>query len=107
MAISVQDLQEFLHQAIRPTGSARLTPEDALDFLEPILELPVQPLTADLFLDAVAISRRFQLSYWDGAILAAARAFGCDSVYSEDLSDQQNYDGLRVTNPFREGTEVL
>ena len=107
LAISVQVLQEFYHQAIRPTGSARLTPEDALDFLEPILEIPVQPLTADLFLDAVAISRRFQLSYWDGAILAAARALGCDTVYSEDLSDQQNYDGLRVTNPFREGAEVL
>ena len=97
----------FYHQAIRPTGSAQLTPKDALDFLEPILELPVQPLTADLFLDAVAISRRFQLSYWDGAILAAARALGCDTISSEDLSAQQNYDGLRVTNPFREGAEAL
>lgn len=106
LTISVQDLQEFHHLAIRPTGSARLTPEDALDFLEPILELPVQPLTADLFLDAVAISRCFQLSYWDGTISAAVRALGCDTVYSEDLSAQQNYDGLRVTNPFREGAEV-
>lgn len=43
LAISVQVFQEFHHQAIRPTGSAQLTPEDALDFLEPILELPVQP----------------------------------------------------------------
>ena len=64
LAISVQVLQKFYHQAIRPTGSAQLTPEDTLDLLEPILELPVQLLTADLFLDAVAISRRFQLSYW-------------------------------------------
>ena len=78
-----------------------------MDFLEPILELPVQPLTTDLFLDAVAISRRFQLSYWDGAILAAARALGCDAVYPEDLSAQQNYDGLRVINPFREDAKAL
>ena len=51
--------------------------------------------------DAVAMSRRYKLSYWDGAILAAARAAGCDVVYSEDLSEVQNYDGLRVIDPFR------
>ena len=107
LAISVQVLLEFYHQAIPPTGPAQLTPGDALDFLEPILELPVQPLTADLFLDAVAISRRFQMSYWDVAILAAARALGCDAVYSEVLSAQQNYDDLRVINPFREGAKAL
>ena len=101
LAVSVQVLQEFYHQAIRPAGPAQLTPEDALDFLEPILELPVQPMTADLFLDATAISRRFQLSYWDSAILAAARILGCDAVYSEDLSTQQVYNGLRVINPFQ------
>ena len=58
-------------------------------------------MTADLFLDAAATSRRFQLSYWDGAILAAARILGCDTVYSEDLSSQQVYNGLRVINPFQ------
>ena len=25
---------------------------------------------------------------------------GCDAVYSEDLSDTQDYGGLRVINPF-------
>ena len=25
---------------------------------------------------------------------------GCDAVYSEDLSSEQDYDGLRVINPF-------
>ena len=52
----------------------------------------------------MAISRRFLLSYWDGAILAAAAAAGCDAVYSEDLSAEQDYDGLRVINPFAETT---
>lgn len=57
-------------------------------------------MTIDVFLEAVAISRRFRLSYWDGAILAAARTLGCDVIYSEDLSSEQDYDGLRVINPF-------
>ena len=106
LAVSVQVLQEFYYQATRPTGPAQLTPEDALDFLGAILELPVQAVTVDVFRDAVAVSRLFRLSYWDGAILAAARALGCEAVYSEDLSAQQDYDGLRVINPFREDVEV-
>ena len=55
-----------------------------------------------MFRAAVAISQRFGLSYWDGAILAAARAAGCEAVYSEDLSSEQDYDGLRVINPFQQ-----
>jgi DNA-binding transcriptional MerR regulator len=42
------------------------------------------------------------LSYWDAAIIEAARALGCTHVLSEDLSDGQDYGGVRVTNPFRE-----
>ena len=38
-------------------------------------------------------------------ILAAAKILGCDAVYSEDMSDQQDYDGVRVINPFVERTE--
>ena len=52
----------------------------------------------------MSISRRFGLSYWDGAILAAARAMGCEIVYSEDLSPTQDYDGLRVANPFADAS---
>jgi predicted nucleic acid-binding protein len=37
------------------------------------------------------------------AILEAARASGCEVVLSEDLSDGEDYDGVRVENPFRGG----
>ena len=102
LAVSVQVLQEFYHQATRPTRPGRLSGEDALRFLEPIMMMPVQAVSLAVFRDGVSISRRFGLSYWDGAILAAARALGCDAVYSEDLSSEQHYDGLRVINPFPE-----
>lgn len=101
LAVSVQVFQEFYHQAIRPMRSGRLSEGDAISFLGTLLKFPVQDVTLALFRDAVAMSRRYQLSYWDGAILAAARAAGCDVVYSEDLSEEQNYDGLRVIDPFR------
>ena len=101
LAVSVQVFQEFYHQATRPTRSGRLSDGDAISFLGTLLKFPVQDVTLALFRDAVAMSRRYQLSYWDGAILAAARAAGCDVVYSEDLSTEQDYDGLRVIDPFR------
>ena len=106
LAISVQVFQEFYHQATRPTRPGRLTHADALAFLGTLLRFPVQDVTLDVFRTGVAISQRFGLSYWDGAILAAARALGCDAVYSEDLSEEQDYDGLRIINPFLEGSET-
>ena len=105
LAVSVQVLQEFYYQATRAGRPDRLLHEDAMRFIEPVLTMHVQPVTLDVFRAGAAISQRFGLSYWDGAILAAARAAGCDAVYSEDLSAEQNYDGLRVVNPFREGPE--
>ena len=102
LAVSVQVLQEFYHQATRPTRPGRLSHDDALEFIEPFLSMRVQAVTLDVFQAGVSISRRFRLSYWDGAILAAARAAGCDAVYSEDMSSDQDYDGLRVVDPFAE-----
>ena len=100
LSVSVQVLQEFYHQATRPTRPGWLSPADALAFLGTLLRFPVQDITLEVFRAGVSISQRFGLSYWDGAILAAARALGCDAVYSEDLSEEQDYDGLRVINPF-------
>lgn len=100
LALSVQVLQEFYYQSTRPSRQARITHEQALSFLGSLASFPVQEISLDIFRSAVAIRQRFGLSYWDGAILAAARALGCDAVYSEDMSPEQDYDGLRVINPF-------
>ena len=100
LAISVQVLQEFYHQATRPNRPDPITPVQALGFLESINAFPVQAITPQVFRAGVEVSQRFGLSYWDGAILAAARAMGCDAVFSEDMSSSQDYDGLKVINPF-------
>ncbi len=100
LCLSVQVLQEFYYQATRPTRHGRLTHQDALEFLDKLDAFPVQILDRDLFASALDFCQRYQISYWDAAILAAARAMGCDAVYSEDLSDQQDYGDLRVINPF-------
>ena len=60
----------------------------------------MQAITLDVVQSALTFCQRFGLSYWDSVILAAARMSDCDIVYSEDLNSEQDYDGLRVANPF-------
>lgn len=60
------------------------------------------PEERDKATTAREILRRRRISYWDAAILEAARSAGCEVVLSEDLSDGEDYGGIRVENPFRE-----
>ena len=101
LALSVQVLQEFYYQATRLQGPAGLTHDGALEFLRRFRTLPVQEITAELFDRATEMKEKFGLSYWDAAILSAAKMLGCDAVYSEDMSHQMDYDGVVVINPFR------
>ena len=93
-------MQEFYSQATRRSRPNRLSHEEATRFLEGLSRLPVQPVTTEVFQKATELCNRFGISYWDAAILAAADILGCEAVYSEDMSDQQDYGGLRVINPF-------
>lgn len=76
LALSVQVFQEFYYRATRPKFGQSLGPDHTINFLETLTRFPVQNMTVDIFEAAVAISRRFHLSYWNSAILAAARALG-------------------------------
>ncbi|HXV64692.1 MAG TPA: hypothetical protein VEK15_28600 [Vicinamibacteria bacterium] len=49
---------------------------------------------------------KFHISYWDAAVIEAARALGCAEILSEDLSDGQDYDGVVVRNPFSDLTDA-
>ena len=100
LMLSIQVLQEFYAQATRLSAPGALTHEQAASAVESLTRFPIQDMTLDVVRSALALRGRFGLSYWDSAILAAARVTGCEIVYSEDLSHEQDYDGLRVVNPF-------
>ncbi len=101
IALSVQVLQEFYVQATRVSRSDRLTHEQALALVESFRRFTVQELTTEVVLAAMATRERFRISYWDAAVIEAARSLGCEVVLSEDLSDGQDYGGVRVEDPFR------
>lgn len=101
LALSVQVLQEFYVQATREGRPDPLTHEQATRLVESFLRFPMAAITREVLLAAIATRQRFRISCWDAAILEAARSPGCDTVLSEDLSDGQDYAGVRVENPFR------
>jgi len=99
--LSVQVLQEFYVQATRSARHDRLLHEEAVLLIESWKRFPAQAITLQLLDSALRAKDRWQLSYWDAAIIEAARCSGCDTVLSEDLNDGQSYDGVRVLNPFK------
>lgn len=101
LALSVQVLQEFYVQATRKSRPDPLTHDEALAFIRGWRRFPTQDITLPLLDDALAIKARYQLSYWDAAIIAAARAGNCTEVLSEDMNDGQDYAGVKVVNPFK------
>jgi predicted nucleic acid-binding protein len=96
---SAQVMQEFYYAAVRKER-LNITHDEALVILEALGPFPVLSVDRELVLEAVALTVRFQVSYWDAAIIAASRRLGCDTLFSEDLSHGQDYDGVRVVNPF-------
>jgi predicted nucleic acid-binding protein len=101
LALSVQVLQEFYVQATRASRPDPITHRQAVQLIESFRRYPVQDVTSAILIAALDTHQRFQLSYWDSAIIEASRAMGCAEVLSEDLGDGQDYAGVRVINPFR------
>jgi predicted nucleic acid-binding protein len=101
VALSVQVLQEFYVQATRSGKRDRISHDQAVGLVESWLRFPVQETTLELMQAALRTRQRYRLSYWDAAIVEAARLSGCHEVLSEDLSHGADYGGIVVVNPFR------
>lgn len=101
LVVSTQVLGEFYLQTTRVTRPDSLSHQDAVDLVRSFGRFTVQSVTWDVVVAAMGTRDRFGISYWDAAVLEAARTAGCSEVLSEDLSDAQDYHGVRVRNPFR------
>jgi predicted nucleic acid-binding protein len=97
--LSIQVLQEFYVNATRPPQPA-MRHEDAEAAIRQLLLHPTVDTHAALLLDALRLKARYQLSCWDAAIVAAAMQIGAATLYSEDLQDGQEFEGVKIVNPF-------
>jgi predicted nucleic acid-binding protein len=49
---------------------------------------------------SLEIGDRHRIAFWDAMIVRAASALGAEVIWSEDLGDGQEYEGVTVRNPF-------
>jgi len=106
IALSVQVLQEFYVQATHARRRDALSHDLAVRLIEKWQRFRIQDNTITVLQSALRLKDRFQTSYWDAAILAAAKAARCQQLLSEDLNHGQDYDGVVVVNPFLSKSEA-
>jgi predicted nucleic acid-binding protein len=99
--VSYQVVQEFFNVALR-RFSHPMSVAEAEQYLvtvfRPLLAIHSTP---GLFAEALHISGKHRLGWYDSLIVAGAIAGECDVLYSEGLQHGQRIEGLRVENPFR------
>ena len=100
VCLSTQVLGEFYRAVTSPRRAVPLTHQEAVAWVQLWKRHDVRPITVAHVDLALEIATRFQASYSDALILAAARLAGCATVFSEDLHAGQDYGGVRVENPL-------
>ncbi len=71
-------------------------------WMDALSKFPVVPVDESLVRTANVLARRFQVHYYDAAIIAAAERLGAPVLYTEDLNHGQHYGSVQVQNPFRD-----
>jgi predicted nucleic acid-binding protein len=98
--VSFQVIQETLNvvlQKLRRPASV----EDARRFFEAVLSPLWKAMPSmELYRRALELRSRYQFSFYDSLIIAAALEMHCTQLLSEDLQHGQRIDGLKIVNPF-------
>lgn len=98
--ISYQVVQEFFNLALR-RFSQPMSPSDAEQYLttvfKPMIAVHSSPA---LYFEGLRITGRYNFSWYDSLIVAAALEGECETLYSEDLQHGRKIEGLRIEDPF-------
>ena len=96
--VSLQVLQEYF---VTVTRKLHVDARIARRKVELLAEFDVAaPEVADI-LAAIDLHRLHGFSFWDALVVRAAKQAGCSVLFSEDLQQQREIDGVRIVNPFR------
>jgi predicted nucleic acid-binding protein len=98
--ISYQVAQEFVAVARKPFRTPMTFEQIEKYWLTTLRPLLLVQFSPGLFLRALDLARRDQLSWYDSLIVAAAIQGDCEILYSEDLQHGRRFGDLVVQNPF-------
>jgi predicted nucleic acid-binding protein len=97
--VSTQVLQEFFVIVTRKIPKP-LKANVAREIINDLLKWEVVINDSESILSAIDIHLKYKYSFWDSMIIDAALKGGATKLYSEDLSDRQQINGLIIRNPF-------
>lgn len=70
-----------------------------------VVTCELAPLDEITTREALRVSERYRLDYYDAQIWAAARVSGCEVILTEDTHGSE-IEGVRYRNPFEAGFDV-
>ena len=97
--ISSQVLQEFYVTVTRKIPSP-LQHSVARSLVSRYRVWQVELPTPDTVIAASEIEERYQISFWDSLIVAAAAQGGAEVLLTEGVNADQTVEGVRIVNPF-------
>jgi predicted nucleic acid-binding protein len=95
--VSLQVLQEYFVSA---TGKLKLDSELAKQRVRVFALFHVAEPTITDILAAIDIHRFHGFSFWDALVLRMAKQSGCRVLLTEDMQHGQEFDGVKIVNPF-------
>jgi len=98
--LSTQVLQELCIN-LRRKMSKPWTAEETRNVILDYMNWQIVVNRPDSIIEALVIENRYRISFWDALIIHAAESSGASILYTEDLSDGQEYGSVRVVNPFK------
>jgi predicted nucleic acid-binding protein len=104
VAVPLQCLSEFYRSATKKLLAPELAAMIVRDLQTELVIVGQQTPDLDL---AMKIHAQFGLQFFDCMMLATASRTGASVLFSEDMSHDCVYEGLRVLNPFRITPEAL
>ncbi|MEW6624204.1 MAG: PIN domain-containing protein [Bacillota bacterium] len=104
--LSIQVMQEF-YVIVTQKVPVPLNKEKVIQILEDFSQWSYHIPDAVDVIEAINIQERNKISFWDAMIINSAKASGCGIIWSEDLSHDQSYEGVKVLNPFIDFTDFI
>lgn len=98
--ISYQVAQEFVAVARKPFRAPMRFEQIERYWLTTLRPLLLVHSSPGMFIRALDLARRDQLSWYDSLIVAAAIQGECEILYSEDLQHGRRFGDLVIQNPF-------
>ncbi|MBI1977067.1 MAG: PIN domain-containing protein [Candidatus Omnitrophica bacterium] len=94
---SIQVLQEFYVNLIRKNVPLKTARETIMDYLA----WDITRNDEILLVEGMRLKERWDISFWDALILAAAKSAKARILWSEDFATDQEYEGILVVNPLK------